>query len=753
MPRSRAKSPVRACLSTSGPRRRTRILKRALDLSVAALCLVVAAIVLILVALAIWLTDGGPVIYRHRRVGRGGAAFDCLKFRTMARDADRALAAHLARSPAARAEWAATRKLRADPRILGRLGRFLRRTSLDELPQLFNVLRGEMSLVGPRPIVREELVHYGGQSRWYLAVRPGVTGPWQVGGRSDTSYATRVRLDVQYARNPSLRPRRAHPAADRAGLPELQGRLLAPTRGALSAARSGNTPRNARIVPPAQRPRRPRTHAPGRRSNVGGAAPGDPSLMAYTSKIQALDAICRSHGGGGGHGRAIRALNEWCVLLGGTGGHVRNVRALNEICAPPRRRGRPLPGDPRAQRHRRPPRRHGRPPPQPRRPDRDRRPHRQPAGPPGRCGSSAPATAASPTAGREPRPTTAATCCTATPRSTSPSGGCAARWCTTRAPTSSPPPAAPSSNGSTPTSPALLAAMAEAGNPVVLIHLGTHSLPWVALADMQAQASADHRRPDRRRRAHPLAPGEPPLRRQRARAGERGEAPRLQRLAAGAGRAPTAAGSGRSTTCRPSPPTALATGDAARAGLQRDDLHDAQAGAFVKAAAALAVIEALPPVAGGGGIPRRRRGLGRRDQSRPATASTPPTGPARSAAPTTRGPGSSLACAFSTETAGGRTWSVMQLGGTGGDGEHARLYQAPYATGYAGGDTVRFRVRVAWENLVDVRAVKVVVFHYGTRLLRHQHRQRRRRPRPGRRARGGPGGQHGAEREPQPSSR
>ena len=180
------------------------ILKRALDLSVAALCLVVAAIVLILVALAIWLTDGGPVIYRHRRVGRGGAAFDCLKFRTMARDADRALAAHLARSPAARAEWAATRKLRRDPRILGRLGRFLRRTSLDELPQIFNVLRGEMSLVGPRPIVREELVHYGGQSRWYLAVRPGVTGPWQVGGRSDTSYATRVRLDVQYARNPSL---------------------------------------------------------------------------------------------------------------------------------------------------------------------------------------------------------------------------------------------------------------------------------------------------------------------------------------------------------------------------------------------------------------------------------------------------------------------------------------------------------------------------------------------------------------------
>ena len=172
---------------------------------------------LILVALTIWVADGRPVIYRHRRIGRDGAAFDCLKFRTMARDADRALAAHLARSPAARAEWEATRKLRDDPRILGGLGRFLRRTSLDELPQILNVLRGEMSLVGPRPIVREELVHYGGQSRWYLAVRPGVTGPWQVGGRSDTSYATRVRLDVQLRAEPEPRPRPSHPAAGRRG--------------------------------------------------------------------------------------------------------------------------------------------------------------------------------------------------------------------------------------------------------------------------------------------------------------------------------------------------------------------------------------------------------------------------------------------------------------------------------------------------------------------------------------------------------
>jgi exopolysaccharide production protein ExoY len=123
----------------------------------------------------------------------------------MVHDADRALAEHLAGSPEARAEWHATHKLRADPRVLGALGHFLRRSSLDELPQLLNVLRGEMSLVGPRPIVHEELVRYAGQSRWYLAVRPGLTGPWQVGGRSDADYADRVRLDVQYARGSSVR--------------------------------------------------------------------------------------------------------------------------------------------------------------------------------------------------------------------------------------------------------------------------------------------------------------------------------------------------------------------------------------------------------------------------------------------------------------------------------------------------------------------------------------------------------------------
>ena len=200
------------CVRVPGPRRSAiatptlphAALKRAIDIALSLVLLAVAAAVMILIALAIRATSGGPALYRHRRVGRDGTRFDCLKFRTMVLDADSALAAHLARSPAARAEWEAGRKLRHDPRILGRLGRMLRQTSLDELPQLFNVLAGQMSLVGPRPVVHDELAHYGTDLRWYLSVRPGVTGPWQVGGRSDTTYAERVGLDVDYAQNPSL---------------------------------------------------------------------------------------------------------------------------------------------------------------------------------------------------------------------------------------------------------------------------------------------------------------------------------------------------------------------------------------------------------------------------------------------------------------------------------------------------------------------------------------------------------------------
>jgi len=129
--------------------------------------------------------------------------FDCLKFRSMGVDADSVLRRLLANDPEAADEWAATQKLRDDPRIT-RIGRFLRASSLDELPQLLNVVRGEMSLVGPRPIVRAEVARYGSNIEHYYAAKPGLTGLWQVSGRSDMSYARRVQLDVWYVRNWSL---------------------------------------------------------------------------------------------------------------------------------------------------------------------------------------------------------------------------------------------------------------------------------------------------------------------------------------------------------------------------------------------------------------------------------------------------------------------------------------------------------------------------------------------------------------------
>ncbi|MGG5888271.1 sugar transferase [Falsiroseomonas sp. HC035] len=179
------------------------IAKRALDiLGAGTLLLLCLPVFLVLAALV--RMDGGPAFYAHERVGRGGRLFGCLKFRSMVADADRRLAALLDRDPQARAEWEATRKLKADPRITA-LGRFLRASSLDELPQILNVLAGQMSLVGPRPVQAGELaVFYGPAAQHYMAVRPGITGPWQVSGRNDTSYAQRVALDVAYARQPSL---------------------------------------------------------------------------------------------------------------------------------------------------------------------------------------------------------------------------------------------------------------------------------------------------------------------------------------------------------------------------------------------------------------------------------------------------------------------------------------------------------------------------------------------------------------------
>jgi exopolysaccharide production protein ExoY len=181
-----------------------RVAKRGLDIAVAGTALFLLLPLMLLVAGAVWAGDRKSPIFRHQRLGRGGRTFGCLKFRTMVVDSEAALSAHLAASAEARAEWAATHKLTDDPRVTA-LGKVLRKTSLDELPQLVNVLRGEMSLVGPRPIVQAEVARYGAAFATCFAVPPGVTGLWQVSGRSETSYAERVALDLDYASRWSLR--------------------------------------------------------------------------------------------------------------------------------------------------------------------------------------------------------------------------------------------------------------------------------------------------------------------------------------------------------------------------------------------------------------------------------------------------------------------------------------------------------------------------------------------------------------------
>ena len=165
--------------------------------------LLLMAPLLFSIAVAIALTDGSPLLFRHRRIGLGGKEFYCFKFRTMALNGDAILNKHLERNPSAAEEWRATRKLRKDPRVTW-IGSFLRRLSLDEIPQLINVARGEMSFVGPRPIVSAEISKYGDHFPAYCSVKPGLTGLWQVSGRSNTTYEQRVALDVEYIRSRSL---------------------------------------------------------------------------------------------------------------------------------------------------------------------------------------------------------------------------------------------------------------------------------------------------------------------------------------------------------------------------------------------------------------------------------------------------------------------------------------------------------------------------------------------------------------------
>ena len=177
--------------------------KRSFDIATAAAIILVFLPLFAVIGLAL-LVQGRPLLIRHKRIGRGGRTFPCLKFRTMLVDGDAVLQRHLASDPAARDEWASSQKLKDDPRVTP-LGRVLRKSSLDELPQLLNVLRGEMSLVGPRPIVLAEMVHYGVHIEKYQAVRPGLTGAWQVSGRSDVSYTQRVSLDCHYVETRNFR--------------------------------------------------------------------------------------------------------------------------------------------------------------------------------------------------------------------------------------------------------------------------------------------------------------------------------------------------------------------------------------------------------------------------------------------------------------------------------------------------------------------------------------------------------------------
>ena len=194
--------PARTRASIATPTASATVAKRTLDV-IGALVLGLVFAPLIVVIVFLMGRRGGSVIYRHRRVGRGGRIFCCLKFRTMVPNAEQVLRDLLESNAELRAEWARDHKLRNDPRVT-RLGRFLRRTSLDELPQLLNVLRGEMSLVGPRPVVREELLRYGRNVAIYLAAKPGITGLWQVTGRNNTDYRRRVVLDTYYVRNQNL---------------------------------------------------------------------------------------------------------------------------------------------------------------------------------------------------------------------------------------------------------------------------------------------------------------------------------------------------------------------------------------------------------------------------------------------------------------------------------------------------------------------------------------------------------------------
>jgi exopolysaccharide production protein ExoY len=177
--------------------------KRVIDMLIVCAMLPCLIPLFLIVALVVRASSPGPILYNQKRLGRFGREFRLWKFRSMHVNADEILREHLAADSEARREWAESRKLKDDPRVTT-LGRFLRKTSLDELPQLLNVLAGSMSLVGPRPIVADERVRYGSAYFFYTSAKPGLSGLWQVSGRSDLTYDQRVALDEQYVRSWSV---------------------------------------------------------------------------------------------------------------------------------------------------------------------------------------------------------------------------------------------------------------------------------------------------------------------------------------------------------------------------------------------------------------------------------------------------------------------------------------------------------------------------------------------------------------------
>jgi lipopolysaccharide/colanic/teichoic acid biosynthesis glycosyltransferase len=195
-------APFSSCAASS-PKVREDAARDALQMVVALALLLFLLPLMVFIALAVRIQDGGPALFKHRRVGLNGEAFRCWKFRTMRVDAEARLVELLSRDAEARQEWERDQKLKNDPRITW-LGRFLRKSSLDELPQLINLLRGEMNLVGPRPIVEAEIPRYGWRIEHYQAVKPGITGLWQVSGRNQVDYRTRVAMDALYSRRRTI---------------------------------------------------------------------------------------------------------------------------------------------------------------------------------------------------------------------------------------------------------------------------------------------------------------------------------------------------------------------------------------------------------------------------------------------------------------------------------------------------------------------------------------------------------------------